>query len=98
MMASSLDDEDAVSFLAEATKHVQSDNDEESVLLLVAPKEEGDGAGEIYQYISAVDTPRSQMAAEKSVHEEMEDDDLHSNDTSSNLASLFTNDECNSVL
>jgi len=98
MMASSLDDEDAVSFLAEAMKHVQSNDDEESVLLLIAPKEEEeDGTEEICQFISAVGTPRSQMASDRSVHEEVADDDLRSNATSNNLASLFTNDECNSL-
>ena len=67
-MASSLDDDDVVSFPAEAMKHVQSNEDDESLLLVIAPKEdEEDGAEEIYQYISAVDTPRSQMAADKSV-------------------------------
>ena len=98
MMASSLDDEDAASFLAEAMKHVQSNDDEESVLLLIAPKEEEDGTEEICQFISTVDTPRSQMVVDKSVHEEVVDDDLRSNATSNNLASLFTNDKCNSVL
>ena len=50
-MAASDDEEDAVSYLAKAMK--QANDDEDSVLLIVTPRE--DGTEEICQVVSAVD-------------------------------------------
>jgi len=94
------DEEDAVSYLAEAMKHAQNSNDDEdSVLLLVTPKDDGTGE-EICQVISAMDgtpLPVREIIEASSGNNSYEDaDDVanqHSDVKPHNLACLFTDEK-----
>ena len=95
-MAASDDEEDAVSYLAEAMK--QANDDEDSVLLIVTPRE--DGTEEICQVVSAVDgTPIKVRdiidtgGGSEGGGSESTPSDVKPN----NLACLFTDEKGNSV-
>jgi len=92
--ATSKGEEDAVSYLAEAMRHAQGDDDEDSVLLLVTPKD--DGTGEDFQVISAMDgtpVPIREIIDALSERPSNGDYDSSSGFKPNNLSCLFTDEK-----
>ena len=91
--------EDVVSYLADAMgRHAPShneDDDEDSVLLLVTPKDDGTGDEIVCQVISAIDgTPNVREAIDAGSEDEVANSDVKPN----NLASIFTDEKGNGVM
>ena len=92
--ATSKGEEDAVSYLAEAMRHAQGGDDEDSVLLLVTPKD--DGTGEDVQVISAMDgtpVPIREIIDALSERPSNGDYDSSSGFKPNNLSCLFTDEK-----